>query len=350
VSLLRRLLNPYHVSTVLPAALRKITPTLVAFLEEKKAVRLEKLARDVYIQRFKDVQSVIRWLYEPTYVGTERFLPQIEDICLLPEIRSLIDIDIDIPVTTDSLQRDISPILPGIIARWRASIEDQIVKIAKDQLGTLGDVDLSQLGSAVFQCSKCHGAFWFPDVLGHHCLHEKIEIHWGFPWSTYEQKVQATFYSHPWSSKVLELRSWKQRVQGVISACGMDPMATRCEMNESDARLICKLCRQMATRTILTWHAAVLLPSVLTRCNAQIGRLFSQIDHAACNHIRASGHDMWERVSDEEATIAMKLEQASMEATMEQYCAEAYWFCLHCPRVRQVPKSRPSTITHVQRT
>jgi hypothetical protein len=255
--------------------LRKITPVLVSLLQEKKAARLEKLARRVYTQRFNDLKFVIELLYDLTIGCTGRLLPQMEDICLLPEIRSMIDIDVDIPVSKESLERDVSPILPGLIARWYSGIDDQIVKMAERQLGTSDGADLSQLACAVFQCSRCHRALWYPELLAHHCLHEKIEAYWNLPWTTYEEKVVATFHSRPWSSKLLEPQSWERKVQSVITTCGMDPYtATRSEMNESDARLLCKLCRQLATRTIMTWRAAVLLPFLLDVTQRSVPCLF----------------------------------------------------------------------------
>ena len=150
-----------------------------AFMEDVHFYRLQRERRDLLIDRFSTLASMLNDLKpadskDAKRVPEDDLQPQFSDYALLPEIRTVLDDPGDALVSTEQLFR-LSDYQDAFINQWKQSIEDELIDKLRAVLTLPDDVDYPlSLAIASFVCKGCHRSIplRYPGLLSHRCLRQ----------------------------------------------------------------------------------------------------------------------------------------------------------------------------------
>jgi hypothetical protein len=236
------------------AAWRKIQPDMIKLMEGIKFDRFHTANQHVFRAAFMELKIVVETLGQTLNRG-DRLFPRIADVCLFPEVREIMDVELgDLP-TREELEAKLTPIFPKLVSDWVARLNAQLSGLITSHFSPPAGVNPLHLACARPKCSSCHFVGAYADMLSHGCLYKSNQyLHIRKPWISYETRVFTLFQSF-WECSFAMGDIHAARYKKVIEACGKDPdRAMVEEMNELDAKLICLLCRNPE---VMTWQVAV---------------------------------------------------------------------------------------------
>ncbi|KAG2156687.1 uncharacterized protein EDB93DRAFT_927123 [Suillus bovinus] len=241
------------------------------FLEIRRARRLTVLLQD----RFKNlavVASDMTKTFKNDKTNTLKVFPQAIDICLLSEVRCMIDVPE--VMSTEAFVDALTLRLPHLFLAWNRQVTEQLADLVRAQLcGIDNDVDPLKLAALVFRCSNCRLYVTYPSALAHPCLRAKT---FDKPWvqppmettalgrtmslvEVYEKAAIEAFETYPWNCTVLEAGGYTKRIRNLFQVLGRDPNSTTVDDLEScPIRVTCKSCSGSRNRMILTYRTALI--------------------------------------------------------------------------------------------
>jgi hypothetical protein len=245
-------------------------PRLQNFLEIRRARRLTVLLQD----RFKDLAVAVSDMTK-TYKHdtTNKASPQAIDICLLSEVRCMMDDQNPEFMSAEAFVDALTLRLPSLLLAWNCQATKQLANLVRAQLCIHDDVDPLKLAALVFRCSNCRLHVTYPSALTHPCLHAKT---FDKPWvqlpmettalgrkmspvEVYEKAAIEAFEMHPWNCTVLEADGYTKRIHNLFRALGRDPnSAVVDDMESCPIRVTCKSCSGSRNRMILTYRTALI--------------------------------------------------------------------------------------------
>lgn len=244
-------------------------PRLQNFLEIRRARRLT-----VYLQdRFKILAVVVSEMIKIFKNDkTNTVFPHAIDICLLSEVRCMIDAPE--VMSAEAFVNALTLRLPPLLLAWNRQATKQLADLVRAQLCSIdNDVDPLALAALVFRCSNCRLHVTYPSALTHPCLHAKT---FDKPWvqlpmettalgrtmspvEIYEKAAIEAFEMHPWNCTVLEADGYTKRIHNLFQALGRDPNSTAVnDMESCPIRVTCKSCSGSRNRMILTYRTALI--------------------------------------------------------------------------------------------
>ncbi|KAF8559430.1 hypothetical protein OG21DRAFT_734441 [Imleria badia] len=125
-----------------PAEWSKISPKLVASLPK---VRRANMA-EIYCSRLSDFRDIL-----PRIPGLE-VRPRAIDMFLLPEVRDVLENDINTEMSSETMSQKFGPLLPELMRRWCDDAVNALVSLAQQRLDPESDVDPL---NAMFRCDDC---------------------------------------------------------------------------------------------------------------------------------------------------------------------------------------------------
>lgn len=243
-------------------------PRLQNFLEIRRARRLTVLLRD----RFKNFAVVVNDIAKTFKDDEINVIPQAIDICLLSEVRCMIDVPE--VMSAEAFVDALTLRLPPLLLAWNLHATNQLADLVRAQLcGINNDVDPLKLAALVFRCSNCRLHVTYPSALTHPCLRAKT---FDKPWvqhpmetaalgrmmslvEIYEKAAIEAFETHPWDCTVLEADGYTKRIHNLFQVLGRDPNSTLVDDMEScPIRVTCKSCSGSRNRMILTYRTALI--------------------------------------------------------------------------------------------
>ncbi|KAG2044500.1 hypothetical protein BDR03DRAFT_885709 [Suillus americanus] len=245
-------------------------PRLQNFLEIRRARRLTVLLQD----RFKNLAVVVSDMTK-TFKNdkTNKVLPQAIDICLLSEVRCMIDGKSSEVMSAEAFVDALTLRLPPLLLAWNCQATKQLADLVRTQLCIDNDVDPLALAALVFRCSNCRLHVTYPSALTHPCLRAKT---FDNPWvqlpmettalgrtmspvEVYEKAAIEAFEMHPWNCTVLKADEYTKRIHNLFRALGRDPKSASVDDMEScPIRVTCKSCSGSRNRMILTYRTALI--------------------------------------------------------------------------------------------
>ncbi|KAG1774062.1 hypothetical protein EV702DRAFT_557720 [Suillus placidus] len=246
-------------------------PRLQNFLEIRRARRLTVLLQD----RFKNLAVVVSDMTRTLKKDKiNKVFPQAIDICLLSEVRCMIDVKNPEVMSAEAFVDALTLRLSPLLLAWNRQANKQLADLVRAQLcGIDNDVDPLKLAALVFRCSNCRLHVTYPSALSHPCLHAKT---FDKPWvqlpmettalgramspvEVYEKAAIEAFEMHPWNCTVLEADGYTKRIHNLFQALGRDPNSTAVDDMEScPIRVTCKSCSGSRNRMILTYRTALI--------------------------------------------------------------------------------------------
>ncbi|KIM87996.1 hypothetical protein PILCRDRAFT_814671 [Piloderma croceum F 1598] len=253
-----------------------IEATIVKYMEEYKVARLERGREAVLIGRFRLMEQVI----VPSLLALSETttVPHVIDICLMDEVRMIIDT----PATINLTAADFAPLishLPTLAKRWHANIELEYLQHVSSNEHTAAPDSVLDL---VTSCKRCGGILFFPDSLVHEChnlprgrrkedqpkykknrtwqetedIRNGIDLIRRLP--VYERAARDLSAYVPWSCEQDSFEKEIAVVRKIVEACGKRPNKVTCtQMDHLDVRLSCDLCSQNGRMVVVTWRSAI---------------------------------------------------------------------------------------------
>ncbi|KII94170.1 hypothetical protein PLICRDRAFT_36405 [Plicaturopsis crispa FD-325 SS-3] len=237
-----------------------IKGSVICFMEGLKQIRLGS----ELLHKRLDRQSIVARLVK-AYVLTRPpndIIPQVADVCSMPDFRSLIEAPVEMNVDADSFSGAMAN-FPRLVDDWRESVSCTLVKLLPECQPSTNPPSLNlsslELATTWFHCHICTLPITFPRILVHHCMT-------GLSYS-YDQQDTITgqcfmkLSCEPWNyggSRVAFHDVAAACARRLVELCGRDPLVTTAsEMYELDARFSCSTCRYGRTHCVMTWDKAV---------------------------------------------------------------------------------------------
>jgi hypothetical protein len=228
-------------------------PQVVKFMEHSKTERLYEDRRKSLSVLFNILQEAF-WEFRRSHVAMGDLCPRLIDVCLEPEVRNLLDV----VTPMEDLHEQLLTFFPQICARWRESVESRLLEWMSTSIGFPKEGSTFQLASAIFKCSTCGDALWYPAVLAHGCLNAVVPPGTFSLSHNYDQVAIMVFCRHPFSVGILDLNTWSETITKVLHLWGFDPKTATCEqLDQANGRLTCKPCNESGRRRIMTWSTLV---------------------------------------------------------------------------------------------
>ncbi len=265
------------------------------------------------------------------------------------QIRTVIE-DTRRDCAEEAIKAKFNNLLPTVVSHWVDSRRAEITALlltewGRQDLTAARAADPLALAIAWLGCvggwnhdSRSFNAQW-PRILDHsHFRRECSPAPAGDPYA-------AAFRSHfppadPW---------WRMRFDGqhcradkrlahicdVITACGADPDTATCvQMEESNARLVCRICASLLKREGFDWKAAVNAPGYYPdhcSCLTASPQVYHDFDKHYCrmDSISKPLPGRWERIPDEFAAAAKGLEDTLLAKPFRDY---TLFHCAWCAR------------------
>lgn len=240
------------------------------FLEIKRGRRLTVLLQDCF-KNLAVVVSDMTKTFKNNKNNNLKVFPQAIDICLLSEVRCMIDVPE--VLLAEAFVDALTLRLPQLLLAWNSQVTRQLADLVRAQLGGIdNDVDPLKLAALVFRCSNCRSHVTYPSALAHPCLRAKtLDKPWvQLPMETtalgrrmslvevYENAAIEAFEMYPWNCTVLEAGGCFKRIHNLFQVLGRDPNSTTVDDMEScPIRVTCKSCSGSRNRMILTYRTAV---------------------------------------------------------------------------------------------
>ncbi|KAG1828151.1 hypothetical protein EV424DRAFT_1387426 [Suillus variegatus] len=241
------------------------------FLEIKRARRLTVLLQDCF-KNLAVVVSDMTKTFKNNKNNNLKVFPQAIDICLLSEVRCMIDVPE--VLSAEAFVDALTLRLPQLLLAWNSQVTRQLADLVRAQLGGIdNDVDPLKLAALVFRCSNCRSHVTYPSALAHPCLRAKtLDKPWvQLPMETtalgrrmslvevYENAAIEAFEMYPWNCTVLEAGGCFKRIHNLFQVLGRDPNSTTVDDMEScPIRVTCKSCSGSRNRMILTYRTALI--------------------------------------------------------------------------------------------
>ena len=288
---------------------------MIEFMEEMKVKRLTRELAALTLQRKRIAIDVLRQ-YKNSQLPYTEIMPEAVDFCDFPLVKAVLDQPADIDIDESSFA-EIVPLLPDLIAKWRADIHQQLIwqmKANDDEewratrLGTfmmlLDDEDIGlpildddkmaeqlKLATTVFKCYACPTAttisdpfssdsdddeffvfqptvmpLFYPKVLGHRCL-TRLRQRWTY--ETNSDPSKALIFDvrdrEKWACSSLRLDTYTGKVvRQIVDALDLDPTTTTAEdMDQLDPRFGCLSCPEISDQvghvkvSAFGWRSAV---------------------------------------------------------------------------------------------
>ena len=253
-----------------------IEPVLMQYMEDHKTARLERDRQALLVDRFRLMEQTIA----PSLSALSKtiMIPHIIDICLMDDVRSIIDV----PAATTLTATDFTPLitlLPTLAQRWRTDIESRYIQHVSSNEHTVASDSAFEL---VTRCKRCRNTLFYPDALSHECHNlprgrrkqdqpkykktrtwqELRDIQNGFDLirrlPLYERATRDLSRYVPWSCDQDSFEEETALVRKIVEACGeLHNDITCTEMDNLDTRLSCDVCSQDGRMLIVTWRSAV---------------------------------------------------------------------------------------------
>ncbi|TFK48760.1 hypothetical protein OE88DRAFT_502041 [Heliocybe sulcata] len=330
-----------------------IKPSLVKFLHEKKAERLEEeRVKDILRRDSMVVDAYQEWLRDMS--PTEAF-PSTADICLTEEFERFTTMGGDVASAMRELSDAVSQ-LPRLVDEWRADAKLELCQLLPSLPDDYPDRDNAwkeprrlQLATTIFRCQSCEELVHYPRVLVHSCLTKFSRSsssctgeHADGPAEETDIRLLA-LQCKPWSCDggrlVYDTRA-SGLARSLVAACGLSPDATtKDRMDELNARFTC-LARRCVVggcrpHQAMAWNTA--------------------IDHRLNGIHRHRDHfDGFKRLSERDTRHAIRLEykhEAAFEnlaypwMTVKLGRLTSGWHCTVCREV--LPSRRHKIEAHM---
>ncbi|KAF7981159.1 hypothetical protein HWV62_34925 [Athelia sp. TMB] len=316
---------------------KRIQPKLVQYVESHKEQRLEKKRQDDYRNRFRVIANAV-WLDN----DTAAFPISPVDICILPEVRELIDLTID-DFDASYFKNQVASVLPDACNFWRDALETRLMAYARKSVECSPDVDPLTLPATIFYCSACkHGLEDHSlKVLSHSCLnrssrglrHLRVKVEEDpkpktkrkhkarplpLPPFTFEETVQAEFVAHFVRMELLSLETYAPVIGRIFRLCERDPKSATCEdMDQCRVWFSCESCQfdKRGTKNLYPWSSAII--------------------HTLRHSVEDFAQNPWKRASKGESDTADDME--STRRAISAYESAPEW--LNMPKVMLVDTS-----------
>ncbi|KAF8559433.1 hypothetical protein OG21DRAFT_1453880 [Imleria badia] len=150
------------VEPLTPIEWSKISPKLIALLPKVRHGRVT----EVYRHRLNQLNRIFpaRCIQDPKVNPRVRTI----DILLLPDVRNVLENDINTEMSDTTISQKLGPILPELTQRWCDGAVDALTSFVLQQLGP--EVDAYK---AVFQCIQCQHYMAFDAALSHRHLYQE---------------------------------------------------------------------------------------------------------------------------------------------------------------------------------
>lgn len=255
----------------------RIKQELTEWIRDRQQKRLRWTQRDVCILRLRKFDEAIVAALKD-YVAEPMPLPV--DLAQYVEVQTLIGL----PSTAQLPVRTYLTLLPALIERWFTDAEASLRTLVDPSwqpgasapifpLNRPASPDTLTLARAVFLCGGCRKTFHAFELYTHPCLHSQHPYWHTTPEDAFPNSdgrlpqiegtlVDSARLAHfrgcqPWSATSLTFRG--HIADAVIRLCEREPRtATIKQLDECNARLICRLCSIERRRVlVVNWRAAV---------------------------------------------------------------------------------------------
>ncbi|EGO05343.1 hypothetical protein SERLA73DRAFT_157903 [Serpula lacrymans var. lacrymans S7.3] len=314
-----------------------ILPALVKCMECYKRCRIENLQRPAFRTRFDSLNTSIEDASRATTTKLD-FYPRPVDICHLPEVRRLLDVEYDTKINYKYLKKELKSIAPGLVGKWYKDVLQNFEDHLRSDIKVDNDVKVLELAAMRFTCRMCSITLEYPMVLVHKCLYGRSGCHNIVDTmhkeerkddlqGVYSTSARAFYGTYPWSCQPIKPVMWGDRIKNLFKACDQDPgRATAVDMDRRDARVTCNQCFSSRGRVVMTWRAA--------------------LDHCISEHRTPNSSSIkWSLITGREERQARAIEESYMEPRIRKYEQQQNWACLICSRVG----TKRDMITHVVR-
>ncbi|TCD62300.1 hypothetical protein EIP91_007096 [Steccherinum ochraceum] len=293
---------------------------LTLLMKECKTNRLTMVKRRQIKERLTILANILREHFPAMRTTLSDFQPDFVDFAAMPEIRRIADAPSSKMITAE----DFAPIkekLLEMVDDWESCIRMQLCQAVTSPayaLSTKRPLEI-QLASTLFDCTSCsRRGMHYPGVLAHECTRSRYYRGLDTKDSAYLYFDTAYSMSNirPWSCSSIVRSPLSDRAKILIEACGEDPDQVRpMDDNLEAARLCCKTCSREDVKLVMSWRAA--------------------LDHWRSTHSRIDQDEAeWEKVSDAEAKVVMRVEDTLSEKTAEHHVSNVQWSCARCPVAR----------------
>lgn len=183
-------------------------------------------------------------------------LPSFPDFCMQPQFVEVLTekSDRELEALNDPLQ--LAVLFDSVADKWRKQTCAKLLAMMPASPVDVDDIAGLNLATTVFQCSRCGEPITYPRILVHRCTrsistgvylepsageHDILNaLHingWNWPWNYMDETVSFNTDSSEVAAEIVLL-------------CGLDPETTTAnEMDELDARLVCRMCS-----TAMSWR------------------------------------------------------------------------------------------------
>lgn len=304
-SLLHNLFFTRLTYLLFPEVWAHISPAVLEFMENIKAIRLLREHAAIVLERKKLAIEVLR-KYKNTRLPCTEAMPEAADFFAFPAVSVIFKQESAVVVDESSFSGVIL-ILPELVSKWQADIASQLGKklqsdyVQNNKKDTEHELDITSfpenliLAKNVFVCSSCarlqamhdydssdsdsdgvaYTTFskpivkpmYYPEVLAHRCLTRQYPY---FDFGAYRDPSLCITERHghrrPWTCRQISLsEDTGTIVEQIVRVSGLDPSITTVEhMDKLDARFACITCvLRESDCHVFGWRSAVSPPSHL---------------------------------------------------------------------------------------
>ncbi|TFK90029.1 hypothetical protein K466DRAFT_597265 [Polyporus arcularius HHB13444] len=293
---------------------------VIGFMKKVRVRRLKEQQVALFATRFIWLATALceyqhqKWLEDRQgYV----FVP-FADCVTDKEIRTVIE-DTPADFTEEAVKAKLNDLVPTVVSRWvdgrRAEFTTLLLReLGQDSLAA-GAADPLALAIAWFGCTSgwsyggCSCNARWPRILDH--LHFRRE--YLLAGDTFAAAFRSSQKS--WQVKYDGQRCCADKrlahVRDVITACGADPdTATYAQMEESNPRLVCRICATLLKREVFDWKAAVSHDFEKHDSRLVVSKPLAR---------------RWERIPDELAAVAKTVEDVLLTKTTAYTSFRCAW-------------------------
>lgn len=111
-------------------------------------------------------------------------MPTLLEVCLAPELRALLENDVNcvgIDESRNKIVQEGLPIIEAFVKQWKQDMEEELLAVVKSSEAYKKSSqnitkDVLSLATTVFLCTKCQKAVAHPDVFFHRCMRGQMKL------------------------------------------------------------------------------------------------------------------------------------------------------------------------------
>ncbi|KAH9926819.1 hypothetical protein B0H21DRAFT_763916 [Amylocystis lapponica] len=296
-------------------AWKQISPQVVDFMNERKALRLDW----EHVQQMRGRLAILdkALMAALDQVDDRELIPHTVDLVNYRKIRAIIEWPADKVVRVKTFDK----MLPGLIGQWQREAGDKMAAHLSKSDGSerSGSINPLELAKTIFKCS-CGLIRMWPGAASH--AHNKSSMANDcsgpnrhsknfdgtlkpVPLAPFKVAVRARYpLRQPWSPSCFQVCDERVRT------------ATCTEMDRLDARFSCNLCHVPGKlKHLMPWRNAIW--------------------HCMRDHVNSAPSDLkWQEASAAETAAAKNVENERVARTEKEIGNILSWYCRHCYKGR----------------